>query len=128
MLGGKVCSDAPGKRARYELVRRFGYGVPSFERANASAQNHLALFAQARAVADRALRRSIAQREPIACGSGNRPFQHQLNITLASGRNRPLPQKYHPRANLRGRMMQPHGRPLRDRLTFGRKQTEMRIN
>jgi len=36
-----------GKRARYELVRRFGYGVPSFERANASAKNHLALFAQA---------------------------------------------------------------------------------
>ena len=27
--------DTPGKRARYELVRRFGYGVPSFERANA---------------------------------------------------------------------------------------------
>lgn len=36
----------PGKRARYSLVRRFGYGVPSLERANASAQNHLALFAQ----------------------------------------------------------------------------------
>jgi Subtilase family len=36
-----------GKRARYELVRRFGYGVPNFERANASALNHLALFAQA---------------------------------------------------------------------------------
>jgi len=39
--------DTPGKKARYELVRRFGYGVPSFERANASALNHLALFAQA---------------------------------------------------------------------------------
>jgi Subtilase family len=39
-------SDLPGKRARYNLVRRFGYGVPSFERANASALNHLALFAQ----------------------------------------------------------------------------------
>jgi hypothetical protein len=37
----------PGKRARYDLVRRFGYGVPSFDRANASALNHLALFAQA---------------------------------------------------------------------------------
>src|SRR5438105_13679863 len=37
----------PGKRARYDLVRRFGYGVPNFERANASALNHLALFAQA---------------------------------------------------------------------------------
>ena len=36
----------PGKKARYELVRRFGYGVPSLERANASALNHLALFAQ----------------------------------------------------------------------------------
>ncbi len=39
--------DTPGKRARYELVRRFGYGVPNFERANASALNHLALFTQA---------------------------------------------------------------------------------
>jgi hypothetical protein len=40
-------AGTPGKRARYELVRRFGYGVPSFERANASALNHLALSAQA---------------------------------------------------------------------------------
>jgi len=39
--------DIPNKRARYELVRRFGYGVPRFERATASALNHLALFAQA---------------------------------------------------------------------------------
>ena len=39
--------DTPGKKARYELIRRFGYGVPSFERANASALNHLALFSQA---------------------------------------------------------------------------------
>ena len=39
--------DTPGKRTRYDLVRRFGYGVPNFERANASALNHLALFAQA---------------------------------------------------------------------------------
>lgn len=36
----------PGKRERYELVRRFGYGVPDFDRATASANNHLALFAQ----------------------------------------------------------------------------------
>lgn len=36
-----------GKRERYELVRRYGYGVPDFDRANASANNHLALFAQA---------------------------------------------------------------------------------
>jgi hypothetical protein len=37
----------PGKRDRYELVRRFGYGVPDYDRATASAQDHLALFAQA---------------------------------------------------------------------------------
>jgi len=36
----------PGKRERYELIRRFGYGVPDYERATASANNHLALFAQ----------------------------------------------------------------------------------
>jgi hypothetical protein len=36
-----------GVRDNYALVRKFGYGVPSFERANASAQNHLALVAQA---------------------------------------------------------------------------------
>ncbi len=35
-----------GKRERYELIRRYGYGVPSLDRANASASNHLALFAQ----------------------------------------------------------------------------------
>jgi hypothetical protein len=39
--------NTPLKKFRYELVRRFGYGVPSFERANASAINHLALVAQA---------------------------------------------------------------------------------
>lgn len=38
--------DAGGKRDSYGLVRRFGYGVPNFDRANASAQNHLALVAQ----------------------------------------------------------------------------------
>jgi hypothetical protein len=35
-----------GKRERYELIRRFGYGVPDFDRATASANNHVALFAQ----------------------------------------------------------------------------------
>ncbi|HAD16570.1 MAG TPA: peptidase S8 family protein [Erythrobacter sp.] len=35
-----------GMTARYPLLRRFGHGVPSFERALASAQNHLALIAQ----------------------------------------------------------------------------------
>jgi hypothetical protein len=35
-----------GKRERYMLLRRFGYGVPSYERAAASASNHLALVAQ----------------------------------------------------------------------------------
>jgi hypothetical protein len=39
--------NTPGKRDRYELIRRFGYGVPDFDRANASALNHLALLAQA---------------------------------------------------------------------------------
>jgi Subtilase family len=35
------------KRDRYALIRRFGYGLPDFDRANASALNHLALVAQA---------------------------------------------------------------------------------
>lgn len=35
-----------GKEARYEVIRRFGYGVPNYERATASAKHHLALFAQ----------------------------------------------------------------------------------
>lgn len=39
--------DNPLKKSRYELVRRFGYGVPSFERANASAVSDLAMVAQA---------------------------------------------------------------------------------
>ncbi|OJH59957.1 hypothetical protein BA725_10085 [Agrobacterium pusense] len=36
-----------GKKDRYPLMRRFGYGVPDFDRASASAQDHLALVAQA---------------------------------------------------------------------------------
>jgi hypothetical protein len=40
-------SGTPSKRARCEMVRRFGYGVPDLYRANASALNHVALFAQA---------------------------------------------------------------------------------
>ncbi|WP_430256849.1 S8 family peptidase [Neorhizobium sp. DAR64872/K0K18] len=36
-----------GKKDRYPLVRRFGYGVPDFDRASASARDHLALIAQA---------------------------------------------------------------------------------
>lgn len=35
------------KRDRYALVRRFGYGVASYDRATACAQNHLAMVAQA---------------------------------------------------------------------------------
>lgn len=37
----------PGKRDRYALVRRFGYGVPNYERATASAANDLGLIVQA---------------------------------------------------------------------------------
>lgn len=40
-----MLNDA-GKRDSYALLRKFGYGVPSFERAVASADNHLALVAQ----------------------------------------------------------------------------------
>lgn len=42
----KAALDGAGKRQCYLLLRRFGYGVPSFERAVASANNHLALIAQ----------------------------------------------------------------------------------
>lgn len=38
---------APSKAAAYLLLRRYGYGVPTFERAAASAKNHLALVSQA---------------------------------------------------------------------------------
>lgn len=38
---------SPGKKQSYEIVRRFGYGVPDYDRATASANNHLALLAQA---------------------------------------------------------------------------------
>lgn len=38
--------DTASMRDGYELLRRFGYGVPSYERAVASATNHLALVAQ----------------------------------------------------------------------------------
>lgn len=39
--------STPSKRERYQLIRRFGYGVPDFDRAIASATNHLAMMAQA---------------------------------------------------------------------------------
>jgi Subtilase family len=43
----KASFDAhPSLRDRYTLVRRFGYGVPDFERATASAKDHLALVSQ----------------------------------------------------------------------------------
>lgn len=38
---------APNKSAAYALLRRFGHGVPTFERAAASARNHLAIVSQA---------------------------------------------------------------------------------
>ncbi len=44
MLARFAIENRAGGRA--DLVRRFGYGVPSLERALASAQNHLALVAQ----------------------------------------------------------------------------------
>jgi hypothetical protein len=43
----RAFEESGGKRDNYGLVRRFGYGVPSLDRARASARNHLALFAQA---------------------------------------------------------------------------------
>ncbi|PDT12450.1 S8 family peptidase [Rhizobium sp. M1] len=42
-----LLNSPAGKKDRYPLVRRFGYGVPDFERASASARDHLALIAQA---------------------------------------------------------------------------------
>ena len=38
---------APNKSSAYLLLRRYGHGVPTFERAAASATNHLALVSQA---------------------------------------------------------------------------------
>ena len=38
---------APNKNAACRLLRRYGHGVPTFERAAASARNHLALISQA---------------------------------------------------------------------------------
>lgn len=40
-------ANSDGKKKNYELVRKFGYGVPDYDRATASANNHLALVAQA---------------------------------------------------------------------------------
>jgi len=39
----KACS---GRRDRYDVARRYGYGVPDFDRARASARDHLAIIAQ----------------------------------------------------------------------------------
>lgn len=42
----QLIDSRPGKKDRYSLLRRFGYGVPDLERALKSAQNDLALIAQ----------------------------------------------------------------------------------
>ncbi len=42
-----LLNAAPNKAAAYLLLRRYGYGVPTFERASASARNHLALVSEA---------------------------------------------------------------------------------
>jgi Subtilase family len=42
----KALEDTGGKKENYERIRRFGYGVPDYDRATASAKNHLALVAQ----------------------------------------------------------------------------------
>ena len=43
----KRLKGAPKKKQAHQLLRRYGYGVPTFERAAASARNHLAMVAQA---------------------------------------------------------------------------------
>ena len=43
----KALKAAPTKNTAYLLLRRYGHGVPTFERAAASAKNHLALIAEA---------------------------------------------------------------------------------
>ncbi|MDE0211970.1 MAG: S8 family peptidase [Boseongicola sp.] len=43
----KALKTAPTKSAANLLLRRYGHGVPKFERAAASARNHLALIAEA---------------------------------------------------------------------------------
>lgn len=61
------------KRARYEMVRRFGYGVPNLERALASASNHVALFAQ-------------AEMQPFASGGGRRFNKcHYYTLPIPAG-------------------------------------------
>jgi len=61
------------KRARYVMVRRFGYGVPTLERALASASNHVALFAQ-------------AEIQPFASGGGRRFNKcHYFTLPIPAG-------------------------------------------
>jgi hypothetical protein len=61
------------KRARYVMARRFGYGVPSLERALASASNDVALFAQ-------------AEIQPFASGGGRRFNKcHYYTLPIPAG-------------------------------------------
>ena len=38
--------SAPNKTSAYLVLRRYGHGVPTFERAAASARNHLAIVSR----------------------------------------------------------------------------------
>jgi hypothetical protein len=80
------------------------------------------------AAIDRALRRGIAQHEPVACSGGNRPLQHQLDTRPVARRNRLILQKNHSSADFRCRMVQSYRGPLRNRFTLGRLQAQRRID
>ncbi|HEX4709808.1 MAG TPA: hypothetical protein VH222_05085 [Phenylobacterium sp.] len=52
------------------------------------------------AAADRAPGRPVPQHKAILRRGGDWPFQHQLDVSLAAGLNRILPQKNDPGANV----------------------------
>ena len=65
-----------------------------------------------------ALRRRVAQNEPVADRRGNRPFEHQLHSGFAAGQNRFIAKQHNSRRDAAGRVVQPNGQPLRKRLRF----------
>ena len=74
--------------------------------------------------ADGALGRSVAQHEAVAGGGRDRFFQHELHERLAARRHRLVAEQHDAGADIRGGVVEPHRRPLRERLSLGGEQAE----
>ncbi len=80
------------------------------------------------AAADRALGRRVADDIAILLRGGDRPVQHQLDIGRRARLERFVSEQDDMRSDLDRRVMQPHRKPLTDRLRLARQQAQLGID